>query len=73
MSKSIKKTVRLADGEAFVVAPISFWHDVIWLYKTTGNECQDKKVREEWYAIANHIENWIELTVNNESEIKFDG
>lgn len=64
MSKSIKKTVKLADGEALVIAPFSFWQDMIILYKETGDECQDKAVREEWYAIANHIENWVDLTIN---------
>lgn len=68
MSKSIKKTVKLADGEALVVAPFSFWQDMIILYKETGDGCQDKTVKEEWHAVANHIENWVDLTINDGSE-----
>ncbi len=64
--------MRLADGEALVVAPIDFWQDMISLYIATGDECQDKKVKDEWYAIANHIENWVDLTLNDETGRAFD-
>lgn len=72
MSKFIKKTVKLADGEALVVASIDFWQDMIALYQVTGDECDDKQVKDEWYAIANHIENWVDLTLNDESGRKYD-
>lgn len=63
MSKSIKKTVKLQNNEAFVVAPLQFWADMILLYRQYGDACSDSRFKDEWYSIADHLENWVDLTL----------
>lgn len=60
MSKKVaKRTVRIEPNQAVLVADIEDLQHIVYVYRFNGQGAMDKATRDEWYRVADLIEDWI--------------
>lgn len=66
MSKKRRVSFRLAQDEALVIAPVSFWIGTADWFNGMAEDDPDRA--EEWHQCAAHINDWLERTQYIEPE-----
>jgi hypothetical protein len=60
--RTIKVSVKLEPGQAFVVADVAYFHHMIEVYRTLALDAETSDESLKWIEVADLIQHWIDET-----------